>query len=263
MPELLIWVFWPDYLWWRLWLAFCDATKVSSDGSLTPHVFPISLLSPIAQMIISFLNKTFSIRFDTGIERRSLLDIFLNIYQSEMALVSMGSGPLPDLACDLWRRADLCNSRLTPIRLIQITLGAVDLSCEQPRHNNNSIAASLREQLATTSACNWTNWAQEATGGGLPPPSNWKSLSLTTLIMALVLFEERSHRPDPFAKTLTSFIRRMKPVRLIILRWVKWAICKMNYGSAQHSHAMPASAHNQNLNLKPEKENWIHRGRVC
>ena len=150
MPELLIWVFWPDYLWWRLWLAFCDATKVSSDGSLTPHVFPISLLSPIAQMIISFLNKTFSIRFDTGIERRSLLDIFLNIYQSEMALVSMGSGPRPDLACDLWRRADLCNSRLTPIRLIQITLGAVDVSCEQPRHNNNSIAASLREQLATT-----------------------------------------------------------------------------------------------------------------
>ena len=82
-------------------MAFCDATKVSSDGSLTPHVFPISLLPPIAQMIISFLNKTFSIRFDTGIERRSLLDIFLNIYQSEMALVSMGSGPLPDLACDL------------------------------------------------------------------------------------------------------------------------------------------------------------------
>lgn len=93
---------------------------------------PISLLSPIAQMIISFLNKTFSIRFDTGIERRSLLDISLNIYQSEMALVSMGSGPRPDLACDLWRRADLCNSRLTPIRLIQITLGAVDVSGEQP-----------------------------------------------------------------------------------------------------------------------------------
>ena len=199
MPELLIWVFWPDYLWWRLWLAFCDATKVSSDGSLTPHVFPISLLSPIAQMIISFLNKTFSIRFDTGIERRSLLDIFLNIYQSEMALVSMGSGPRPDLACDLWRRADLCNSRLTPIRLIQITLGAVDVSCEQPRHNNNSIAASLTEQLATTSACNWTNWAQEATGGGLPPSS-------------LELKESLTHKVDNGARALWRTLTQTRSI---------------------------------------------------
>ena len=136
----------------------------------------------------------------------------------------MGSGPGTDLARDLWRRADLCNSRLTPIRLIQITHRASEVS--------NSKHATTTTTLQRHSD---PNLQQHQPVIGL-------SLSLSMLIMALVLFEERSHRPDPFAGTLTSFIRRMKPVRLIILRWVKWAICKMNYGSAQYSTAIAVPA---------------------
>ena len=172
----------------------------------------------------------------------------------------MGSGPRLDLARDLWRRADLCNSRLTPIRLIQITLRGSGREQRQTRHNNNSIAASLSwaqptSQLATTPAHQHVIGLigprkQQAVASSLK--SNWKSLSLTMLIMALVLFEERSHRPDPFAGTLTSFIRRMKPVRLIILRWVKWAIRKMNYScTAQPS----SSAKRSQSKLKHGKEN--------
>ena len=155
----------------------------------------------------------------------------------------MGSGPGTDLARDLWRRADLCNSRLTPIRLIQITHRASEVSNSKhatttttlQRHSDPNLQQHQRV-IGLIGPGSDKRW---------PPPSlesSWKSLSLSMLIMALVLFEERSHRPDPFAGTLTSFIRRMKPVRLIILRWVKWAICKMNYGSAQYSTAiaMPA-----------------------
>ena len=147
-----------------------------------------------------------------------------------------------DLVCDLWLRADLCNSWLTPIRLIQITHWASEVS--NSKHATTTTAITLQRHSDH-------NLQQHQRVIGLigpgsderwPPPSlesNWKSLSLSMLIMVLVLFEERSHRPDPFAGTLTSFIRRMKTVRLIILRWVKWAICKMNYGSALLSTAQP------------------------
>ena len=173
----------------------------------------------------------------------------------------MGSGPRPDLAHDLWRRADLCNSRLTPIRLIQITLRGSGREQRQTRHNNNSIAASLSPHHNLQQHQHVIGLIgprkQQAMASSLK--SNWKSLSLTMLIMALVLFEERSHRPDPFAGTLTSFIRRMKPVRLIILRWVKWAICKMNYScTAQPSQ----SAKRWKSNLKQRKENKTRKGLV-
>ena len=161
----------------------------------------------------------------------------------------MGSGPEIDLARDLWRRADLCNSRLTPIRLIQITHWASEVSNSKQattttttlqRHSDHNLQQHQRViGLIGPGSDEW--WP-------LPSlESNWKSLSLSMLIMVLVLFEERSHRPDPFAGTLTSFIRRMKPVRLIILRWVKWAICKMNYSCT-------AIAERQALTIKAQTE---------
>ena len=164
----------------------------------------------------------------------------------------MGSGPGTDLARDLWRRADLCNSRLTPIRLIQITHRASEVSNSKhatttlQRHSDPNLQQH-QPVIGLIGPGSDKRW---------PPPSlesSWKSLSLSMLIMALVLFEERSHRPDPFAGTLTSFIRRMKPVRLIILRWVKWAICKMNYGSAQLlSTAQPSPC--QRSQSKPQTQ---------